>query len=150
MKQTVYYCHPGAWQTTWKVVHFWMLISLNKWKWLRICFKKSVWWKTHLLKYIWCRYKLELPQLPHKGNSNVYLQNMLLKKGRKLYGNLHFPSIMFIVFTSFKHPKLPISVKIPVTLPQIVYICMTAMSRNLSSWTTSLLTCYLRGCKSLD
>ena len=29
---------------------------------------------------------------------------------------------MSIVFTSFKHPKLPISIKIPVTLLQIVYI----------------------------
>ena len=27
-----------------------------------------------------------------------------------------------IVFVSFKHPKLPISIKIPVTLRQIVYI----------------------------
>ena len=33
----------------------------------------------------------------------------------------------------FKHPKLPISIKIPVTLLQIVYICMTAISPNLSS-----------------
>ena len=33
---------------------------------------------------------------------------------------------MSIVFTSFKHPELPISIKIPVTLLQIVYICMTA------------------------
>ena len=29
---------------------------------------------------------------------------------------------MSIVFTSFKHPKLPISIKITVTLLQIVYI----------------------------
>ena len=35
-----------------------------------------------------------------------------------------------MVFTSFKHPKLPISIKIPVTLLQIVYICMTAISMN--------------------
>ena len=35
--------------------------------------------------------------------------------------------------TSFKHPKLPISIKIPVTLLQIVYICMTAISANSSS-----------------
>ena len=53
---------------------------------------------------------------PNRGNSNVYLQHMLLKKGRKLFGNLHFPSIISIVFTSFKHPKLPISIRIPVTL----------------------------------
>ena len=51
------------------------------------------------------------------------------------------------VLTSFKHRKLPISVKIPVTLLQI--ICMTALSPNSSSWTTSLLTCYLCGCKKL-
>ena len=51
----------------------------------------------------------------------------------ELFGNLHFPSIMSIVFTSFKHPKLPISIKIPVTLLQIVYICMIAISPNLSS-----------------
>ena len=41
---------------------------------------------------------------------------MLLKIRKKLFGNLLFPSIMSIVFTSFKHPKLPISIKIPVTL----------------------------------
>ena len=33
----------------------------------------------------------------------------------------------------FKHPKLTISIEIPVTLRQIVYICMTAISPNLSS-----------------
>ena len=30
----------------------------------------------------------------------------------------------------FKHLKLPICIKIPVILPQIVYICMTAVSPN--------------------
>ena len=30
---------------------------------------------------------------------------MLLKIRRKLFGNLHFPSIMSIVLTSFKHPN---------------------------------------------
>ena len=50
------------------------------------------------------------------------------------FGNLHLPSIMYIVFASFKHPKLPVSIKITVTLWQIVvYICMTAISPNLSS-----------------
>ena len=34
---------------------------------------------------------------------------------------------IFHVFTSFKHPKLPISIKISVTLLQIVYICMAAI-----------------------
>ena len=34
----------------------------------------------------------------------------------EIIGNLHFPSIMSIVLTSFKYPELPISIKIPVTL----------------------------------
>ena len=38
------------------------------------------------------------------------------------YLEIHFPSIMSIVFTSFKYPKLPISIKIHVILLQIVYI----------------------------
>ena len=63
----------------------------------------------------------------------MYLQHILLKKGRKRFENLHFPIIMFIVFTSFTHTKLPISIKIPVTLLQIVYICMAAISPNSSS-----------------
>ena len=52
----------------------------------------------------------------------MYLQLMLLKMllKIKLFGNLHLPSIMSIVFASFEHPKLPISTKIPVTLVQIV------------------------------
>ena len=40
---------------------------------------------------------------------------------------------MSIVFTSFKHTKLPISIKIPETLLQIVYICMPALSPYSSS-----------------
>ena len=36
-------------------------------------------------------------------------------------------------FSSFKHLKLPISFKIPVTVWQIVYIYMTALSPNLIS-----------------
>ena len=68
------------------------------------------------------------------------------KQGRKLFGNLHFPRLLSIVFTSFKHPKLPISIKIPVILLQIVYLCMTAISPNSSSWTTSWLTCKFRSC----
>ena len=31
---------------------------------------------------------------------------------------------MYIVFTSFKHPKLPVSIKIPATLLQSVCICI--------------------------
>ena len=35
-----------------------------------------------------------------------------------------------LTLTSFKHSKLPIRIKIPVTLLQIVYICMTAIPPN--------------------
>ena len=94
-------------------------------------FKKKLMVKNSFIeKTICCRFTFELP---HMGNSNVYIQHMLLKNGRNIFGNLHFPSIMSIVFTSFKHPKLPISIKIPVTLLQIAYICMTAISPNSSS-----------------
>ena len=88
-------------------------------------------------KNICYRYTLELSYI---GNSNVYLQRLLLKKGRKLFGNLHFTSIMPIVFTSVKHPKLPISIKIPVTLLRICLYLHEAISPNSSSWTTSLLS----------
>ena len=39
-------------------------------------------------------------------------------------------SIMSIVFASFKLPKLPISIKVPVALQQIAYICMAAISMD--------------------
>ena len=71
------------------------------------------------------------------------------KEGRKLFGNLHFPSIMSIVFTCFKHPKLPTSIKIPVTLLQIVYICMAAISPNLIAWTMLLLSWKLQFSKQI-
>ena len=45
----------------------------------------------------------------------MYIQHMLLKI-RKIFGNLHLSSIMSIVFGSFEHPKLPISIKIRVAL----------------------------------
>ena len=40
------------------------------------------------------------------------------------------PSTMSIVFAYFKHPKLPISIRIPVTIPQVVYIWMTVEFLN--------------------
>ena len=116
---------------------------LNKWKWLRICYQKAYGAKLIYWKGICCRYTLELP---HRGNSNVYLQNMLLKIKKKLFGNLHFPSIMSIVFTSFKHYKLPISIKVPVTLLQMFIFAWQLYLQIRVSWTTSLLTCLLRGC----
>ena len=41
--------------------------------------------------------------------------------------------------SSFKHLKLPISIKIPITIWQMVYIYMTAISPNLISFTMFLL-----------
>ena len=119
-----------------------MLISLNKWKWLRICLKKLMVKNTFIEKtyVVGTHWNCLIEAIPMCTYNICYW-----KWGRKLFGNLHFPSIMFTVFTSLKHPKLPISFKIPVTLLQIVYICMTAISPNSSSWTFSLLTCLLRG-----
>ena len=55
----------------------------------------------------------------------MYLQHMLLKTRKTILKFTFKPSIMSIVFASFKHLKLPISVKIPVTKLQIVaYVCM--------------------------
>ena len=50
------------------------------------------------------------------------------------------PSIMSIVFASFKHLKLPISIKIPVTIPQFFCIFMTTVSLNSIAWATYLIT----------
>ena len=43
------------------------------------------------------------------------------------------PSIMSLAFASFKHLKLPISIKMHVSILQIVYVCMTATTLNSSS-----------------
>ena len=59
----------------------------------------------------------------------MYHQHILLKI-RKTVLTLTIPIIMSIVFAYFKHFKLPISIKIPVAIPQIVNICMTAISPN--------------------
>ena len=65
--------------------------------------------------------------------------NIITEKAKTIYP-------LYTSYRGYKHPKLPISIKIPVTLLQIVYICMAAISPNSSSRTTSLLTCQLRGC----
>ena len=38
---------------------------------------------------------------------------------------------MSIVFSSFKHLKLPIIIIIPVTIPRLVYFWMTAISQGV-------------------
>ena len=97
-----------------------------------------LWWKTLIYWMdICCRCTLELPLW---GNSNVYQQHMLLKLRKPILKyTLNKHHVHWL--SSIKYPKLPNSIKIPVTLLQIVYICMTALSPNSSSWTTSLLTC---------
>ena len=57
-------------------------------------------------------------------------QHMLLKIRKTVWKYTLSKYIMAVVFASFKHPKLPINIKIPVTLQQFVYICMTALSPN--------------------
>ena len=49
----------------------------------------------------------------------MYLQHMLLKNKENYLEIYTFPSIMSIVFVSFKHPNMPISIKIPVTLRKL-------------------------------
>ena len=58
------------------------------------------------------------------GNSNVYQQHMLLKLRKPI---LKYTLNKYWVhwLSSIKHLNLPISIKIPVTLWQIVYIYMT-------------------------
>ena len=52
----------------------------------------------------------------------MYQQHMLLQIRGKLFGNLNFSSIMSIVFTSFKHSKLPISIKITLEPVYCLYL----------------------------
>ena len=66
--------------------------------------------KNSFIEKTCCGHTLELP---HRGNSNVYLQHMLLKIRKKTIWKVSCP-------LSFKHPKLPISIKIPVTPLQII------------------------------
>ena len=59
--------------------------------------------------------------------------------------------IMSIVFASFKHLKLPISIKIHVTLLHIIYICMTAVLSNFQFmnyfFANLVVVCNLMTCK---
>ena len=52
---------------------------------------------------------------------------------KETYMKYTLTSIMSIGFASFKHLKLPISTKIPVSIWRIVHIYMTAISPNLIS-----------------
>ena len=132
-------CMPNFMKTcSFLYVHFAETYNylMSYWK---SCFGETL----SFIEKICCRCTLELPQW---GNYNLYQQHMLWNI-RKTIWNLHLSRIMSIVFASFKHIKLPIRIKISATMLQIVYIYMTAISLNLISRTTSLLTWYLHGCK---
>ena len=81
----------------------------------------------------------------------MYQQHMLLKLRKPIlkYKQKQVSScplaFMSIGFPLLKHLKLPISIKIPVTIWQIVYIYMTAISANLISRTMLLLSWQLHG-----
>ena len=66
-------------------------------------------------------------ELPLRGNANGDQQHMLLELRKPI---LKYTLNKYHVrwLSSFKHLKLPISIKIPVTIWQIVYIYMTAIS----------------------
>ena len=95
-------------QTTQKLVHFYMLITLkHKSSWV-VCEKPILWWETLIYWMdICCRCTLELPLW---GNSNVYQQHMLLKLRKHI---LKYTLTKYHVhwLSSFKHLKLPISIK---------------------------------------
>ena len=61
-------------------------------------------------------------------NSNVHLQQQMLLNFEIYTKQVSCPLALF-----FYYLKLPISFKIPVTIRQIVYIYMTAISPNLIS-----------------
>ena len=69
----------------------------------------------------------------------MYQQHMLLKLKKPI---LKYTLNKYHVhwLSSFKHLKLPIGIKIPVTILQSVYDYMTAISPNLISRTMLLLT----------
>ena len=56
---------------------------------------------------------------------------------------------LLLFFKKKKHLKLPIIIKIPVTLPQIVCICMAAISLNSISITNYLLEGNTHLCKGV-
>ena len=76
----------------------------------------------------------------------MYLQHMLLKIKKTIW-NLHLSSIMSIVFASFKHPKLPISIKIPVVL---LYLHDRYISKfEFMNYLFANLVTWLPGCNCL-
>ena len=60
----------------------------------------------------------------------MYQHHMLLKI-RNICSEVYtLPDMIPMHFSFFKHLKTLISIKVPVTLPQTVYICMRSISPN--------------------
>ena len=80
IKLAVYYCYPGACQTTQKLAHFHLLITRKHYKVHFVVEKlvKNGYGEKHsfIEFFICCRCTLNLPQW---GNSNLHQQHMLLK-----------------------------------------------------------------------
>ena len=106
----------------------------------------SIYWKDRWCRYTMnclfeaismriynlCYYTLELP-LHIWNNSCVHQQQMLLKISKPIW-NFHALTQYHVYWLSlFKHLKLPISIKTSVTIPQIAYMCMPAISQNSTS-----------------
>ena len=65
--------------------------------------------------------------MPHRGNSNVYPQHVTEFK------ETFFKYTLKQVSSPLSLPLLNCRIKIYVALPQIVYICMAAISQNSNS-----------------
>ena len=62
-----------------------------------------------------------------------FVQITYVTEIKETYFEIYTKQVSCPLASSFKHLKLPISLKIPVTIWQIVYIYMTAISPNLIS-----------------
>ena len=104
-----------------KFVHFYLLITL-KHKKVVVKFVKNLFYgeNTHLLNG-------HNMSLVHIGIASMRTEI------KETYFEIYTKQASCPLAFSFKHLKLPISVKIPVTIWQIVYIYMTAISPILFS-----------------
>ena len=94
------------------------------WKRLKICLKaydeKLIYWID--IKVVGAHWNC-LNEAIQMCTNNICYWNL-----GNLFWNIHLSRIMSVVFASFKHLKLPISIKIPVTQWQIVYSISRIMS----------------------
>ena len=74
---------------------------------------------------------------------NVHNNFNAMSMENKVHGSL---IVLWGIFVSLQHVKLPVIITVPATLWYIVYIYMTAVSSNLISGTTILLNWYFHSC----